>query len=336
VRPAEAPLEVGLRGAAAREARPASAWPEEIADPPRPGRSSASLAAYIAWLSGAAEVLSRRVEANGAELDRLASEWDHVVRNLERLRPEEIRSVAEAQARLREVMAADRALHEHVELQRRQVAAWAEALGGPLTDPELVGRLLDGAAAERARVTAEMFELTAEAIAGAVLDLEVVRREALREPERAAVGLFEAGRRLTGAAEGLRELARAADLRPRPDEPLPTALRRCAEALGPHVRAEVVWTGPQAVEPRAATAIPAVVEECLRHLATIPDTEVQVTVTVEPGGAAAVRVTTPGRGLLPVEDESWLVRSRARAALAGGSLSCGPTDGGTFVELNLG
>jgi hypothetical protein len=79
-----------------------------------------------------------------------------------------------------------------------------------------------------------------------------------------------------------------------------------------------------------------VVEECLRHLATIPDTEVQVTVTVEPGGAAAVRVTTPGRGLLPVEEESWLVRSRARAALAGGSLSCGPTDGGTFVELQLG
>jgi hypothetical protein len=37
-----------------------------------------------------------------------------------------------------------------------------------------------------------------------------------------------------------------------------------------------------------------------------------------------------------MEDAPWLVRSRARAALAGGSLSCGPTDGGTFGELNLG
>ena len=330
------PLEVSLVGTAATpESRPASAWPEQIPDPPRPGSSSGTLAGYTSWLSGAAEVLRRRVEANGAELERLAAEWDHVIRNLQRLRPEEISAVAEAHARLREAIAADRALHQLVELQRGQVAGWAEALGGPPGDPALVGRLLECATAERAQVTEEMFELTVEAIAGAVLDLEVVRREALREPERAAVGLFEVGRRLTGVAEDLRERARAADLRPAPGEPLPAALRRCAQVLGTRLRATVVWSGPETVGAGAAAALPPVVEECLRHLATTPGTEVEVAVTVAPGGGVVLRITSPGRGLLPAEDEPWLVRSRARAALAGGRLVCGPRGPGSLLELHL-
>jgi hypothetical protein len=328
------PPEVSLRGTAA-ETRPAAALPEGIPDPPRPGASSGNLAGYTSWLSGAAEVLRRRVEANGAELERLRAEWDHVIRNLQRLRPEEISAVVEAQARLREVIAADRAVHQLVELQCREVAGWAEALGRPPTDDELVERLLDGAAAERAQVTADMFEVTAEAISGVVLDLEVVRREALREPERAAVGLFEVGRRLTGVADDLRERARTADLRPEPGEPLPAALRRCAQALGSRLRATVEWTGPDSVGKATAAALAAVVEECLRHLATLPGTEARVAVSVEPGGAAAVRVSTPGPGLLPEEDARWLGRSRARAALAGGRLLCGPDGEGSFVELRI-
>ncbi len=41
---------VELRGAPAREQRTQPVWPEEIADPPAPASSSASLAAYVAWL----------------------------------------------------------------------------------------------------------------------------------------------------------------------------------------------------------------------------------------------------------------------------------------------
>jgi hypothetical protein len=327
---------VELRGAPAREPRRHPVWPEEIADPPAPGSSAASVAAYVAWLTGAAEVLGRRVETNSAELERLASEWDHVVRNAGRLRPEEIGAVAEGQARVREAIAADRALRELVEMQRRQVAGWAEALGGPLSDPALVGALLDGAAAERAAVTAEMFEISAEAISGAVLDLEVVRRESLREPERAPVGLFEAGRRLSAAAEDLRERARTGDLRRRPEESLLSVLQRCAQVLGTRVRVAVSWTGPQAVDPRAAVAIAAVVEECLRQLATLPGGEAEVAVAVEPQGAATVRITAAGGGRLPVEGAVWLARARAHAALAQGRLACAPAGEGMIVELRAG
>ncbi|HEY2703924.1 MAG TPA: hypothetical protein VGL20_09560 [Candidatus Dormibacteraeota bacterium] len=328
------PPEVTLVGAAA-ETRPAPAWPEGIPAPPRPGGESGTLAGYASWLSGVAEVLRRRVDTNAAELERLAAEWNHVLRNLQRLRPEEISAVVEAQARVREVIAADGALHQLIELQRREVAGWAEALGGPRTDAELVGRLLDGATAERAQVTTEMFEVTAEAITGVVLDLEVVRREALREPERAAVGLFEVGRRLTGVAEDLRERARAADLRPAPGESLPAALRRCAQALGTRLRATVVWRGSETVGAAAAAALPPVVEECLRHLAATPGTEAEVVVSVSDGGGVLLRVTTPGDGLLPGGDERWLERARARAALAGGRLLCGPAGDGSLMELHL-
>ncbi len=326
--------EVTLVGAAAGT-RPAPAWPEGIPAPPRPGGESGTLAGYADWLAGVAEALRGRVDANRAEHERLAAEWNHVIRNLQRLRPEEIIAVVEAQARVREVIAADRALHQLIELQRREVAGWAEALGGPRTDAELVGRLLDGATAERAQVTTEMFEVTAEAITGVVLDLEVVRREALREPERAAVGLFEVGRRLTGVAEDLRDRARAADLRPVPGEALPAALRRCAQALGTRLRTTVVWRGSESVAATAAVTLPPVVEECLRHLAATPGTEAEVVVSVSDAGGVLLRVTTPGDGLLPGAEEPWLERARARAALAGGRLLCGPAGDGSLMELHL-
>ena len=162
-----------------------SYWPDEIAEPPQPGRSGGSPAPYLAWLTGAAEVLRRRVEVNAAELERLAAEWAHVVHNPGRLRSEEISAVAESQAQLRETIAADRALHQLIEVQRREVAGWAETLAGPHTDPALLGHLLDDIAAERVRATEAMLELAGEAITGAVLDLEVVRRESMQDPARA-------------------------------------------------------------------------------------------------------------------------------------------------------
>jgi hypothetical protein len=343
------PREVSLLGASGREQR-APALPAELGSPPEPGESPAP---YLEWLAAAAGVLAGRVEANAAELERLAAEWGHVIRNLERLRPEEITEVAESQARVREAIAADRALLALVELQRQQLEGWAEAVAvaaaavppppepepapppapPPLVDDVLAVRLLDGAVEERARLIADLFELTGEALAGAVLDLEVVRRESLREPERAAVGLFEVGRRLTGAADGIRQQARAADLRPRADESLPAALRRAAETLGAQLRTTVAWSGPEAIDPRAATAVFAVVEECLRHLATVPGTEVAVAVDAVGAGALMLRVATSGGGLTPAGEPPWLVRSRVRAAVAGARLECAAD--GTRVELHL-
>jgi hypothetical protein len=325
----------GYPGGAAGAAEP-SWWPEEIPEPPGPGRpGTGSLAPYLGWLDGAARVLSRRVEQNRAELDRLGAEWAHVVRNLDRLRPEEISSVVEGQARLREVIASDRALRQLIEVQRRQVAGWSEALSGSGSDDALVGRLLDDVAEERARMAAAMLEVAVEAVAGAVLDLEVVRREAMRDPTRAARGLVDLRQRLTAAAAALRERAQAASVRSLPGEALHAVLGRFADAHRPAVRAEVVWSGPEVADERAAAAIRGIVLECLHHLAGAPGTAAQIAVGVDRGGSVAVRIASDGAGLLPEEDAPWLVRARSHAALAGGRLLCGRAGAGSVVELRF-
>jgi len=313
-----------------------SYWPDEIAEPPQPGRSGGSPAPYLAWLTGAAEVLRRRVEVNAAELERLAAEWAHVVHNPGRLRSEEISAVAESQAQLRETIAADRALHQLIEVQRREVAGWAETLAGPHTDPALLGHLLDDIAAERVRATEAMLELAGEAITGAVLDLEVVRRESMQDPARATPRLVELRARLAGAAQALRARSQAVRSGPRPGDSLPEAMRRCLAAHAARVDAELSWTGPEAVDERSAAALPWVVDECLGHLAAAGAARAEIAVRVDDAASPTLRVATAGPALLPAEDASWLIRARARASLAGGSLLCGRAGDGSFVEVRFG
>jgi hypothetical protein len=313
-----------------------SYWPDEIAEPPQPRHSGGSPAPYLAWLADAAEVLKRRVETNAAELDRLAAEWAHVVRNPGRLRSEEISAVAESQARIRETLAADRALHQLIEAQRREMAGWAAALPGELADPALLARLLDDVAAERARATEAMLELAGEAITGAVLDLEVVRRETMRDPSVAASGLEALRVRLTGVAQGLRDRSTAVRSGPRPGDTLPVALRRVLKAHAARIRAELSWSGPEAAGERALATLPWVVDECLVHLTAAGATAATVAVSVDEAANAALRIAASGPVLLPAEDAAWLVRCRARVALAGGHLACGRAGDGSFVEVRPG
>jgi hypothetical protein len=316
--------------------------PEDIPLPPRPAASAESLSQYLGWLDGASGVLDRRIDHHEVELEQLGAQWTHVVRNLGRLRPEEVTSVVEGQARLREALAADRALRDLMEIQRRQVIAWAEVVGRPAmaearpsTDEALVGRLLDDVAAERARTAAAMLEVAVEAIAGVVLDLEVVRREGRYDPGRVALGLVELRQRLAGVADGLRQRSQTAGVQLLAGEPLPAALRRLADAHRPAVRAGVAWSGPEVVGARAGAAVPGVVLECLQHLADAPGAAAEVAVHVDGGGAVVVRILTDGDGLLAAEDAPWLVRARARAALAGGRLLCGRAGSGSLVDLRL-
>ena len=330
VRAGQPPGRPGAGGGAIPSEGPPGGIPGTRGEP-----AADSPAHFLAWLEGSARVLGRRVEQNAAELERVRAQWEHVVRNLGRLRPEEVAALVETQARLREAIAADRALRDLIEVQRRQVAGWAEVRGSPAIDEALIGRLLDDVSAERAATAEVMLEVAGEAIAGVVLDLEVVRREGRYDPARTGLGLVELRQRLAGVAEGLRERARTAGARVLPDEPLPVALRRLAAAHLPAVRAGIAWTGPEAVGAGSARAVAAVVLECLQHLARVPGTLAEVAVHVDGGGAVAVRILTEGEGLRAADGDPWLVRSRARAALADGRLHCGRVGGGSFVDLRL-
>ena len=315
-------------------------WPRGVPPPPPPGSAGASLAPYLGWLDFTCTVLEARVEANEGELERMRAQWVHVVSNLGRLRPEEIDAVVESQARLRESMANDAALHEVLRSQREQMAAWSQELAGPLTDPTLVRRLLDDVSSEGARATQRLTIGVVDMLSSLVLDLEVVQRTVAREPG-SATGLLQTLReRVSGQAAHLRDQpAMQAGELVTAGEPLQHALRRIADRYSHRVAVSLRWSGSDVRDADLSTAVAAIAVECLDHLAETAGARCELSVDVTQGGVS-LRIATPTPALLPDGEPSWLLRSRARAALGGGRLLCaraGEASGaeGSVVEVRF-
>jgi hypothetical protein len=310
-------------------------WPRGVPSPPPAGSSGTSLAPYIGWLDFACTIIEARVETNEGELERLRSQWVHVVSNLDRLRPEEIDAVVESQARVRESIANDAALHEVLRTQREQLTSWGEALASPLTDPALVRRLLDDVVEERARIAQAVTTSIVDSLTTLLLDMEIVERRVARDPGSAA-GLLQGLReRVAGSAARVRDQPYADDVLPiLPGEPLQRALRRIAERYAGRVATEAQWSGVEACEPDVSLAVASVVQECLVHLSRIQGSSCVVSVEAGAQGVS-MRVATASAALLPDGEPSWLVRARARAALAGGRLLCGRAGEGSVVEVRF-
>jgi hypothetical protein len=312
-------------------------WPASLPAAPTPAASGSGVGAYLGWLQAASDALRLRVAENLEELSRLDAQWAHVVPNLSWLRPEEIAGVVEAQIRARERIAADAALDHVVGLELAHLGEWNQTLGGPLTDPALVRRLLDDVVAERAAIAAEVIEIAVDTLSGLSLDLDVVQRQVGRDPGSAAGALAALRERLTRSAESLRDASPAVEIRPQPGEPLAATLQRCLDRVRGRVQVRLGWTGPEVRDAEAAAAIPWVLQECLHHLAGQPGRQtVEVGVDVGDGGGVAVRIAAASAALLPDGDPAWLVRSRARVAVGGGRLLCGQAGEGSFVEARFG
>lgn len=333
-RPGGGATETGLIDASGHALQPL--WPGAIPSPPEAIASGAGIGGYLAWLEAARNVLALRVAANQEELGRLDAQWAHVLPNLNRLRAEEVAAVAEAQVRARERIASDSALDHVIRLELAHLAAWHETLGGPLTDPALIRRLLDDVVAERAAVAAEILERAVDTLSGLSLDLEVVQRQVGRDPGSAAGALAALRERLTRAAEELRETTPAGELRQLPGEALAATLQRCVDQVRVRVQVRLGWSGPEVRDAEAAVAIPWVLQECLHHLAAQARRQsADVSVDVGDEGRVAVRISADSPALLPDGDPAWLVRSRARVAVAGGRLLCGQAGDGSFVEARF-
>jgi signal transduction histidine kinase len=308
----------------AEQGVPDEAWPEAI---PAPPVAEDDLSAHLAWLEVARDVLGARAARNRDELLRLSSQWLVAQRHLDRLPPEEAAALVETQARVRERVAADETVGRLLLTLGTQLAGWEAAHPAPeaplpQADLVLVRRLLDESSEQRARTARELVGTVLEVLCGVALDMEVVQRLIEHEPVNAGDSFRDLGNRVADAIEDLRGLPETAVVTPIGGEPLHAALRRCADRHQPRLRADLAWSGsePDSEEVRAA-----VVWIAQEFLVAATQGEAAAASLVLSGGfdgtllalTADAPIADSGDGVEP----GWLLRCRARAAVAGGALA---------------
>lgn len=330
-------------------ALPEEAWPAAIGEPPTP--EGTTLQPYVAWIERARSVLLARASRNRDELQRLSSQWVHISRNASRFAADDVAGVAEALARVRERIAGDETC-AHVLLRvRAWLLAWEEVAGAgaevvgvadrwgegppaPPADVELVRRLLDEGAADRVDDARRLLDSVLETLSSVSLDLEVVQRHAERSPEQAAGELRGLQDRLAGAADDLRALPGTERVAQADGEPLHAALRRCVDRYGPRLAGDVVWSGGEPADPSARAAVLWIVQEFLAACGAAGATRAAVALATSPEAAVLRLTTDAGFGNAGAEP-AWVLRCRARAAVAGGSLSGDSEGGWTVVEVRF-
>ena len=370
----------------------------------------ASIAGYRSWLEAARARLTARSTHNGEELSRLSSQWIHISRNLTRFRPDEVAALVEAQARVRERLAADGALAELLTRAGAHLQAWeasrpallAQAgaetvdaeLGGepvdavgdltghavspdaqapgpggdavlpdvdaavpdatddvtptagagpaadvapaPPADVELVRRLLDEASADRARSARALLESVLETLCTVVLDMEVVQRQVTREPHASAEVFRGLQDRLTAVVDDLRTLPDTDVIEPLPHEPLNGTLRRCVERHRARLQAEFAWSGGEAASDEVRRAATWVVEEFLSTASHAGASHAGVALGAD---AETLLLRLTATAALAADDAGvetgWILRCRARAAVAGGTLAVERAPDSCALELRF-
>jgi signal transduction histidine kinase len=302
-------------------ALPEEAWPEAIPDPPSP---DPDLGAYLAWLETARGVLGARAARNHDELQRLDSQWVVARRHLDRLRPDEVGALVEAQARVRERIAADETVCHLLRTLGIQLAAWEAARPapeGPLptADVDLLRRLLDDSAEERARAARTLIGSLLEVLSTVALDMEVVQRHVQHNPGSTAEAFRGLQNRVTDVVVELRERPGADLVRAEPGESLHTALRRIVERHQSRPFADLVWSGADPQDAEVRDAATWLVQEFLAVAAATG--ALTAGVALDDGPAQTRLRLRADAGLAEPEmgaEPGWVLRCRARAALAGG------------------
>lgn len=308
-------------------------WPSGISPAPEPGPGLSTLTPLINWLEFACSVLEARVESNSGELERLKAQWVHVLSNLARLSPDELGAIVESQARVRETIANDAALHDVLRSEHARLTTWGDALARSVGDPALIRRLLDDSSRDRVRAAEQIASVAVEVLSGLTLDLEVVQRTLERDPAQSTLLLAQLRERVTVTAERLRDRPVLPDIELERGEPLASGLRRITERHGSRVRSTVYWQGEDIRDPEVAEVMAGVVQECLAQVVAGGGATCEIHVSAPPASPTAVRVTAPNLALAGVDAPSWLIRSRARAALVGAQLSAGTAGPASAVEV---
>jgi hypothetical protein len=306
---------------------PEEAWPEAIPPIPDAALSGGDPAPVLRWLETALAVLSARASRNRDELQRLSSQWVHISRNLTRFRAEEVAAVVESEARVRERVAADetvchliRLIHGYLSDAQQRPDSVALAAG----DVDMLRRLLDDAAADRMRARQTVQGGVIEMLSGLALDIEVLQRQAERQPEGMSEALRGLQDRLAGVVDDLRAQPGAEPVVPRDGEPLASLLRRTLDAYQPRIPGDLICSGGEPADPEVCAAVVWIVREFLDGTTGSGGRDLRVDLTTGEGGVVLrLSATAPASTL----DGGWLLRCRARASIAGGAVAAEPGGG---------
>jgi hypothetical protein len=327
-------------GETAEPPLPEEAWPEAIPDPPG---IDESLGALVAWLDAARAVLAARASRNRDEVQRLSTQWLLAGRNLSRLRPDEVEVLVEALARVRERVAADETLTHLLRAVGGHLAEWetlhpahpSAEVPAPPADVDLVRRLLDESTVDRARTARGLMETVLEVVCGVALDMEVVQRQVAHQPETADEAVRGLQRRLVDLVDDLRTLPHAEVITPEAGESLHATLRRCVDAQNGRMSVDLAWSAAEAGEAVAAAAA-WIVQEFLTAAAS--GRAGAAGVVLGGGPSRVVLGLTAEAGLAEPEggvEPGWVLRCRARAAVAGGSMSVAASPQRCAVEVRF-
>ena len=303
---------------------PDEAWPEAIPAAPAP---EDDLSAHLAWLEVARDVLSARAARNRDELLRLSSQWLVAQRHLDRVRPEEVAALVETQARLRERVAADETACHLLSTMGSRLGAWETAHPAPeaplpQADLALIRRLLDESSEQRARAAREVVGTVLEVLSGVALDMEVVQRQVEHDPASAENALRELGNRIADAVDDLRGLPDTVVVTPAGGEALHATLRRYADRHRPRLLADLAWSGSEPEDAEVRAAIAWIAQEFL--VAATQGDAGTAGIALSGGFDGTLLALTTGAGIAEADggvEPGWLLRCRARAAVAGGVLA---------------
>jgi signal transduction histidine kinase len=287
------------------------------------------------WLADLDAQLTTRAASLSEEEAQATALWCHMSKGLHRFRPEEVEDVVNAQLHAARRCAALEALRVIVRVEREHLAESGRTAPDTIQDSVTMRKLLESLATDRMITGRALTGEVLETLCSIALDLELTERRVGHDPASISQALTDLRGHTTTAAHMVRALPDHVQVRAETGEELAFAVRRCLVRYSGSLEVELTWSGGEAGSAESASALLWVLQEVLHHLHHAVAGWAKVTVRSDSQGIA-MRVETPSPALTVSRSEpGWLLRSRLRLELAGGSISAAASGESTYVDVRI-
>ncbi|MFN2582771.1 MAG: hypothetical protein ABR498_08540 [Candidatus Dormibacteria bacterium] len=299
-------------------------------------RPAASIDEWLAWLHREAEVRLAQCRDDEDHLDHL---WQEILQHADQARPDELRRIVDERVRAASRTAAAATAVEVASEAARQVSGGERSTvldARSVVDAQVLRRLLGGIASDRATTALAVGRDVLEMLCSITLELEVAERRVGKEFGTGAHALGDLRGHISDAATRLRALPSPSALRPDAGEQLAVVVRRTLATYGGSLEIGLEWAGGEPRRGESAVATVWVLQELVHELHGSFAGRCDISVRIDASGAVILRVSSPSRALRAGDDEpDWLLRTRLRVQLAGGSVETTDDASSSAVVVRL-